>query len=80
MTAMTATATAREDEAMHLSIFENEKTGTDNEYALAHSAVEDALNDARSHNLSSFKDAFLALRGNLWYRRHRICSRHRTFR
>lgn len=56
---------SEEDEAMHSNIFENEKTmtGTDNEYALAHSAVEDALNDARSHNLSSFKDAFLAHAG-----------------
>ena len=54
-----------EDEAMHSNIFENEKTmtGSDDEYALAHSAVEDALNDARSHNLSSFKDAFLSHAG-----------------
>lgn len=49
------------DEAMHSNIFEGDDTlkGTDDEIALAHSAVVDALEDARSHNLSSFKDAFL---------------------
>lgn len=49
------------EEAMHSNIFEGDDTlkGTDNEIALAHSAVVDALEDARSHNLSSFKDAFL---------------------
>nr|DAJ30895.1 MAG TPA: major capsid protein [Caudoviricetes sp.] len=54
-----------EDEAMHSNIFENENTmtGSDDEYALAHSAVADALDDARSHNLSSFKDAFLSHAG-----------------
>lgn len=49
------------EEAMHSNIFEGDDTlkGTDDEIALAHSAVVDALEDARSHNLSSFKDAFL---------------------
>ena len=49
------------EEAMHSNIFEGDDTlkGTDDELALAHSAVVDALEDARSHNLSSFKDAFL---------------------
>lgn len=49
------------EEAMHSNIFEGDDTlkGTDDELALAHSAVIDALEDARSHNLSSFKDAFL---------------------
>lgn len=49
------------EEAMHSNIFEGDDTlkGTDDEIALAHSAVVDALEDARGHNLSSFKDAFL---------------------
>ena len=49
------------EEAMHSNIFEGDDTlkGTDDEIALAHSAMVDALEDARSHNLSSFKDAFL---------------------
>lgn len=49
------------EEVMHSNIFEGDDTlkGTDDEIALAHSAVVDALEDARSHNLSSFKDAFL---------------------
>lgn len=49
------------EEAMHSNIFEGDDTlkSTDDEIALAHSAVVDALEDARSHNLSSFKDAFL---------------------
>lgn len=49
------------EEAMHSNIFEGDDTlkGTDDEIALAHSAVVDALEDARSHNLSSFRDAFL---------------------
>lgn len=48
------------EEAMHSNIFEGDDTlkGTDDEIALAHSAVVDALEDARSHNLSSFKDSF----------------------
>lgn len=50
-----------EDEAMHSNIFEGDDTltGADDEFELAHSAVFDALEDARTHNLSSFKDAFL---------------------
>ena len=49
------------EEAMHSNIFEGDDTlkGIDDEIALAHSAVVDALEDARSHNLSSFKDAFI---------------------
>ena len=49
------------EEAMHSNIFEGDDTlkGTNDELALAHSAVVDALEDARSHNLSSFRDAFL---------------------
>ena len=50
-----------EEEAMHSNIFEGEDTltGANDEFELAHSAVADALEDARRHNLSSFKDAFL---------------------
>lgn len=50
-----------EEEAMHSNIFEGEDTltGSNDEFELAHSAVADALEDARRHNLSSFKDAFL---------------------
>lgn len=50
-----------EEEAMHSNIFEGEDTltGANDEFELAHSAVVDALEDARRHNLSSFKDAFL---------------------
>ena len=50
-----------EEEVMHSNIFEGEDTltGSNDEFELAHSAVADALEDARRHNLSSFKDAFL---------------------
>lgn len=50
-----------EEEAMHSNIFEGEDTltGSNDEFELAHSAVAEALEDARRHNLSSFKDAFL---------------------
>lgn len=50
-----------EEEAMHSNIFEGEDTltGSNDEFELAHSAMADALEDARRHNLSSFKDAFL---------------------
>lgn len=55
-----------EEEAMHSNIFEGEDTltGSNDEFELAHSAVADALEDARRHNLSSFKDAFLQHAGS----------------